>query len=560
LSVSMPVKNEGNEYHLVEEGHPDEHHHHVAFLERFENTQANTSEIEVPDEKPGSWISFRTLWAYTGPGFLMCIAYLDPGNLEADLQTGAYTGYSCIWVLFLATLIGLILQSMALRLGVVTGKHLAEVCRENFPRRTSLVVWFMTELAIIGSDIQEVLGSAIALNIILKIPLWAGCIITAADTFTFLAIHLFGVRKLEALFVALVATMTVCFFINFGEQPPTAGQVFNGFVPLVHSYAVMTAVSLIGAVIMPHNLYLHSALVLSRDIDRKNPHKVREATKYLTIDATMALSLSFLINLTVVACFSHHFFNIECATQSTTSACLIGDAIDYDDKIYGDCVMNGQSGVCQEIGLSRAGYALRESLGSAALYIWAVGLLAAGQASTMSGTYAGQFVMEGFLNWSIPAWQRVAVTRLLALGPAIVVALASTSSTTASDEMGEWLNILQSIQLPFALLPLLHFTSSKKIMGNMAIGRVLKIGVWILAGIVLAVNIYLMSSFVLDPNSPSPHETWFYVILIFLGIAYFSFCAYIVKEDLIQFKNWILRRGGQDDKTMQQKLIADYTG
>ncbi|CAM9530225.1 unnamed protein product, partial [Phaeothamnion confervicola] len=340
--------------------------------------------LKIPDEPEGAWISFRTLWAYTGPGFLMCIAFLDPGNLEADLQTGAYTGYQLMWVLLASTLLGLVLQSIAARIGVVTGTHLAELCRLGYRRPAALCLWAMTELAIIGSDIQEVLGSAIALQILLGVPLWAGCVITAVDTFTFLFMHLFGVRKLEGLFVFLIAVMTVSFFINYGKEPPLASEVLPGFVPTISHYATIPALGLVGAVIMPHNLYLHSALVLSRAVDRADPRKVREACKYYTIDSAMALTVAFFINFAVVCTFAVQFYDPVCAEASTLSACLSGTAADASLKSFGPC--DDGHGICQQIGLSHAGEALRGALGDAAKYVWAVGLLAAGQSSTMTGT------------------------------------------------------------------------------------------------------------------------------------------------------------------------------
>jgi len=216
--------------------------------------ESNIGIGDIPDEPEGAWISFRTLWAYLGPGFLMCIAYLDPGNLEADLQTGAYTGFQLLWLLLFAHLVGLLLQCMASRLGTVTGEHLATVCRLNYPKPVGILLWLMAELAIIGSDIQEVLGSAIALNLLTGIPLWAGCIITAIDTFTFLFLSLFGVRKLEALFVFLISVMTATFCFNFAYDPPSKAEIGDGFIPYINEHTSVTALGLMGAIIMPHNL------------------------------------------------------------------------------------------------------------------------------------------------------------------------------------------------------------------------------------------------------------------------------------------------------------------
>eukprot|EP00611_Tribonema_gayanum_P018116 TRINITY_DN31192_c0_g1_i1.p1 TRINITY_DN31192_c0_g1~~TRINITY_DN31192_c0_g1_i1.p1 ORF type:complete len:658 (+),score=140.42 TRINITY_DN31192_c0_g1_i1:114-1976(+) len=495
---------------------------------------------QIPDEPEGAWISWDTLLAYLGPGFLMCIAYLDPGNLEADLQTGAYTGYQLIWVLLLAHMFGLLLQSMASRLGVVTGNHLAGIARLNYKRPASLLLWLMAELAIIGSDIQEVLGSAIALQILTGVPLWAGCVITAVDTFTFLFMHVFGVRKLEGLFVVLVATMTVTFFINYASEPPAAIEVLKGFQPKITSHTSVTALGLLGAVIMPHNLYLHSALVLSRRIGRDNKRKVWEAVKYCTIDSALALGLAFLINLAVVGTFAVQFYSVDCINTRMPTACLTLGSIDRDSPTFGTCAKG--LGVCQEIGLGHAGDALRGSLGSNAKYVWAIGLLAAGQSSTMTGTYAGQFVMEGFLQLSIAQWQRVMLTRTIALGPALLVTVLMHGKGTATDRLSEWLNVLQSVQLPFALIPLVHFCGSKRLMGEFTVGRSMTALLWVLTIGMIGINLYTVLDFFFDDDAPKESTTISSRIMIFtVGTLYLSFCLYLMWEDLLRLGRFIKR-------------------
>ena len=244
----------------------------------------------------------------------MSLAYLDPGNLESDLQSGAYTSYSLLWVLFLSTVFGGVLQVLSLRLGVVTGKNLAQTCRSEYSPIVSKLLWIMTELAIIGSDVQEVVGSAIAFKILFGWPLYVGCLVTAFDTFTFLGLHYFGMRKLEAFIVVLILTMTVTFSSTWALLHLPHRRFFQGwFVPDIPDYAITQAVGTLGAVIMPHNIYLHSALVQSRKVDRGNRRKVAEANKYNTIDASSSLFVSFLINVAVVTAFAGTFFNLKCA-------------------------------------------------------------------------------------------------------------------------------------------------------------------------------------------------------------------------------------------------------
>lgn len=510
-----------------------------AFEGKVDDEAVDVVHEVVADDAKIPMFSFRTLLSYTGPGFLMCIAYLDPGNLEADLQVGAYCGYSLLWVLFVATAMGLVLQCMAAKLGVVTGKNLARVCRDHYSRRTSIALWLMTELAIIGSDLQEIIGSAIAFKVLFGLPLWAGCLITFGDTFTFLGIHYFGVRKLEAVFVALVSIMTICFFINFGKAPPPTAGIMEGFAPTIKSYGVQSAVGLIGAVIMPHNIYLHSALVLSRKVDRENPRMVREANKYFAIDSAIALFISFLINLAVVSVFSFHFFDPVCANvPGGPLACLPAALFNGTASGGVKCDLPGRgiagSGVCDTIGLAQAHFALKDALGPASRYIWGVGLLAAGQSSTMTGTYAGQYVMEGFLDLKVPVWVRVTFTRLVAIGPGIVVAILTQNDQNLSDKFQEWVNVLQSVILTFALLPVLHFTSNPAIMGKYVNGPGLTSSIWLLALAVLSINIYLVTLEMGPGMSPI-----YYVLFAFGGVIYMWFSYSLMSEDIARFIEFI---------------------
>ncbi|TYZ51413.1 hypothetical protein PybrP1_012112, partial [[Pythium] brassicae (nom. inval.)] len=503
----------------------------------------SVGEVTAPDALGFSW---RTLWAYAGPGWLMSIAYVDPGNLESDLQAGAYGGYQLIWVLFAATVMGFFLQVLAARLGVVTGKNLAEMCTARYPRWASLVLWIMTEIAIVGSDIQEVLGSAIAFQLLFGFPLWVGCLVTGLDTFTFLLLHRYGIRKLEAFFVALIAVMLACFCLNFARGGVDARDVAAGFVPRVARYAVTQAVGILGAVIMPHNIFLHSALVQTRRVDPRDARKVREANTYFAIEAGGALFVSFLINLAVLGVFAKGFFSPDCTASydafGVNSACVPGGggAAAADGPVYGACALaSGKLGWCQAIGLSQAGTAMSEMLGGYAAVVWAIGLLAAGQSSTMTGTYAGQFVMEGFLNLRLAPWKRVALTRCVSLVPALVVAMLSEEHPEDSDRMDELLNVLQSIQLPFALLPVLVFTSSPRIMGAAFANSAATVALgWALGAVVCVINLYLIAANLEGMALGSAGLT----ALVAGGGAYFAFLGFLVKDDVARFTHWLRRK------------------
>ena len=461
---------------------------------------------------------------------------------------------------------------MAARLGCVTGKDLAQVSREHFAPWQSLVLYVNMELAIIGSDIQEVIGSAIALKLLFGLPLYAGCLITGLDTFTFLAVHYLGVRYLEALICFLIGTMAVCFFVVWGDAGTNGKQLATGWVaPLLPGYAIQQAVGTMGAVIMPHNLYLHSGLVLSRKLDRSDSTAVAEANAYNLIESSAALLCSFFINLAVVAAFAAYFFNTDCAAQGL--ACLPCATVNDNDgtcsSSHGDACSTSSSGsgiaanvgphlaTCDSIGLERAGDALQRAApnGAVALVIWGVGLLAAGQAATMTATFAGQIVMDGFLNIKLPQWQRVLLTRVVALGPALAVSVATGSNTALFNSINEWLNILQSIQLPFAMLPILKLTSMTSIMGEDFRTQGKQAGlVASLACVVLFVNFYLLGNFLADPTAPVPHEPWLYVLCAAWAVAYLSFLTSLFWAEA---KAWVAELGGRRQQHRGGKVPSE---
>ncbi|VDM17272.1 unnamed protein product [Hydatigera taeniaeformis] len=442
------------------------------------------------NEKAWRNFSCRTLWAYTGPGFLMSIAYLDPGNIESDLQSGAVANYRLLWLLFLATIMGLFMQRLAARIGVVTGKHLAEICYENYPRPARIILWLMVEIAIIGSDMQEVIGTSIAINILSmgKVPLWGGVLITILDTFTFLLIDNYGLRKLELFFGFLISVMAITFGYEYIVVAPNQASVLRGFfLPSCSNCGwpeLEQAVGIIGAIIMPHNFYLHSALVKSRDVNRKSNRSIAIANFYFFIEACVALGVSLVINVFVVAVFSEGFYgkNIvdvinNCSTRQTIPEAFLETARKFDPT---------------QVDLYLGGVFLGCEFGIAALYVWAVGLLAAGQSSTMTGTYAGQYAMEGFLNLRWKQWQRLLVTRSIAILPTLFVTFFEGIENLT--EMNDLLNVLMSVQLPFAVIPLLTFTNSSVIMGPF-VNSLSKVISTLISLVVIAVNFFFVVIF-----------------------------------------------------------------
>ncbi|CAN4122599.1 unnamed protein product [Withania somnifera] len=430
--------------------------------------------------------SLKKLWQFTGPGFLMSIAFLDPGNLEGDLQAGAIAGYSLLWLLLWATIMGLMIQLLSARIGVATGRHLAELCREEYPKWAGILLWFMAELALIGADIQEVIGSAIAIKILSRgfIPLWGGVLITASDCFLLLVLENYGIRKLEAVFAVLISTMALSFAWMFGDAKPSGKELLAGLlIPKLSSRTVRQAVGVVGCVIMPHNVFLHSALV-------------QEALNYYSIESSFALLISFMINLFVTTVFAKGFYGSEKASS---------------------------------LGLVNAGQFLQDKYGGGLfpiLYIWGIGLLAAGQSSTITGTYAGQFIMGGFLDLRLKKWLRALITRSCAILPTIVVALIFNRSESSLDVLNEWLNVLQSIQIPFALIPLLTLVSKEDLMGTFKIGPTVERVAWTIAVLVMVINGYLLLDFFM-----SEVNGLLFAFLVCAGtVGYITFILYLISH------------------------------
>ncbi|XP_018565976.1 protein Malvolio isoform X2 [Anoplophora glabripennis] len=497
------------------------------------NTYFSDAKIKIP-ETSHQGFSFKKLWAFTGPGFLMSIAYLDPGNIESDLQSGTIAEYRLLWVLLSATILGLLMQRLSARLGVVTGLHLAEMCYRQYRKVPRLLLWIMIEVAIIGSDMQEVIGTAIAIYLLSNrvIPIWGGVLITIIDTFTFLFLDKYGLRKLETFFGLLITIMGVTFGFEYATSKPNAVGVLEGmFIPWCKncdSRALLQAVGIVGAVIMPHNLYLHSALVKSRDIDRTKKEKVSDANMYFFVEAAIALLVSFVINVFVVAVFAHGLF--QTTNQEVHDLCLkhpsLNASIFPENNKYVDA------------DLYKGGIFLGCTYGLAAMYIWAVGILAAGQSSTMTGTYAGQFAMEGFLNLQWARWKRVLFTRTIAIIPTFFLAFFSHLEDLTN--MNDILNAIMSLQLPFATIPTIAFTSNPQIMGEFVNGLGNKVASILLSIVVIAINTYFVVNTV---NELELH--WFpLLVVILVGILYLLFCAYLVVHMAISMGNTRLLRYG----------------
>ncbi|KAG2491205.1 hypothetical protein HYH03_010415 [Edaphochlamys debaryana] len=473
------------------------------------------SDDDIQSSQDRYRFSFKRLLAFMGPGILMSIAYVDPGNLESDLQVGAQAGYVLLWLLLLSTIMGLVVQMQAAKLGVATGKHLAQHCREQYPRTPRLFLWVMAELAIIGSDIQEVIGSSIALALLSggRLPLWAGVLLTAVGSFSLLFIERLGIRVLEGFFGGMVGLMVVTFGVMYARAGVPTGEVIRGFtIPQLPRRDLPVAVALMGSLIMPHNIFLHSALVQTRQLGSDRPAAKREALLYFGIESALSLVVAVIINLFITAVFAAGFYGAE----------------------------------LPDIGLQNAGRYLGETYGTPVVYIWALGLLAAGQSSTMTGTYTGQFVMTGFLDLKVTPWARVAITRAVAIVPTLAVALlcapvpGGEGVSNQLDQLNQALNLLQSIQLPFALVPVLTFTSSPTIMGPLANNWATAAVCWAISGLVVAINGLAVYEVAYEYVIADPWVSG--AVLFALVVLYLTLIGYMVVGPQSQLAEWITGR------------------
>lgn len=427
--------------------------------------------VAVPKHEAGFWQNWR---AFVGPALLVSVGYMDPGNWGTDLQGGAQFKYGLLWVVGMASLMAIFLQVIAARLGVVTGKDLAQCLRDWYPRWTRWPNWLFSELAIGACDLAEVLGSAVALNLLFHIPLLWAVIITGLDVLLLLGLQRFGMRTIEAVVLLLVATIGVCYFIEIfvlaQTQPSFAEMGLAVIAPNFRQIGMIyLAIGIIGATVMPHNLYLHSALVQSRQL-QKDEASVRRAVKFNTIDSVIALSVAFFINAAILVLAAIVFYGKESVAVAGGHVVKLSAESDWIRVAY---------------------LTLAPLLGTtAASTLFAVALLASGQSSTITGTLAGQVVMEGFMHWRIKPWVRRLITRTLAILPAVfIIGLRGDSSVTDLLTLSQ---VVLALQLPFTMFPLLHFTSSRKRMGAWRNGWLLMIAGWGSALLITAMDVYAL--------------------------------------------------------------------
>jgi manganese transport protein len=414
--------------------------------------------VAVPRGLPG----WKKLLIFAGPGLLISVGYMDPGNWATDLEAGSRFGYGLLFVVLLSSLAGILLQTMSARLGIAAEKDLARLCRENYSRPVAMLLWVMAELAIIACDVAEVLGSALALQLLFHLPLWLGVLLTAFDTVIVLGLKGRGFRQLEAIVLGLVLTIAAGFVVELALTQHDTAALLQGLIPslsrLSQPGALYLAIGILGATVMPHNLYLHSSIVQTRVV-AETPAARREAINLATADIAGSLLLAMLVNMAILV--------------------LAASAFHANGQVAAD--------------IAEAYRLLQPIAGPAAAVIFGLALLASGQSSTFTGTIAGQVILEGFLDLKIPCYQRRLITRALALIPALVGVL-----WWGEHSVGSLLVLSQvvlSLQLPFALYPLLAFTGRASLMGGFASPAPLKLAAWLIFAVITAANIALLPSY-----------------------------------------------------------------
>lgn len=442
---------------------------------------------------------FRKVLAFLGPAYLISVGYMDPGNWATDLAGGSQFGYTLVWVLLMSNLMALLLQSLSARLGIVTQRDLAQASRETYSPFINYILYFLAEIAIAACDLAEVLGMAIGINLLTGLPLIYGVLITVLDTFLLLFLINKGIRKMEAFIIALVLIIGFSFVFEMIFAQPEMGKVLAGLIPsLPNEAALYIAIGIIGATVMPHNLYLHSSLVQTRKFDRSK-EGIKQALKYNFIDSTIALNLAFFVNAAILILAASTFY---------------------------------KNGLFQVAEIQDAYQLLAPILGNKwAPILFAVALIAAGQSSTITGTLAGQIIMEGYLNLRIQPWVRRIITRIIAIVPAVLVILIYGESATG--KMLIFSQVILSLQLGFAIIPLIHFVSDKSKMKGFHISKITQIVSWIIALIIVSLNAKLVFDEIKGWLEASSHPMVLWLTVVPLAIGFLILLLYIVFKPVL---------------------------
>ena len=411
---------------------------------------------------------FKTLMAYTGPGILIAVGYMDPGNWITSIAGGAQFKYTLLSVVLISSLIAMLLQAMSARLGIVTGKDLAQLTRERTSKRVGFMLWVVAELAIMATDIAEIIGSGIALELLFHIPLIIGILITAADVLILLLLMRLGFRKIEAIVATLVMVILIVFAYEVFLSDPSISGIIKGYVPapviLQNNSMLYLSLGIVGATVMPHDLYLGSSISQTREIDRRDRKNVAQAIRFSTIDSNMQLFLAFIVNSLLLILGAALFYGTDSS---------LGRFVDLFNALSDNQIVGAIASPMLSM-------------------LFAVALLASGQSSTITGTLSGQIIIEGFIRLRVPLWVQRLVTRLLSVAPVLIFAIYYHGDEAKIENLLTFSQVFLSVALPFAVIPLVMYTSSKKLMGEFANRQWVKWCAWIATIILILLNIYLI--------------------------------------------------------------------
>jgi manganese transport protein len=480
-------------------------------------SQESRSLSDVHSSVGTSQVSFwKRMFAFAGPAYLVSVGYMDPGNWATDLEGGARFGYQLLWVLVMSNAMAILLQNLSARLGIVSGRDLAQACRETYPRSVNLALWVLCEIAIAACDLAEVLGTAIGLNLLFHIPLLYGVVLTAADTLLLLWFQSFGIRTIEAFILALITVVAGCFCVEIFWAKPAVSEMVTGLVPRLSGKTLYVAITILGATVMPHNMYLHSALVQTRRIGKDEAAK-RTACRYNLIDSVVALNGAMLVNIAILVMAAAVFFKHA----------IVVTEIQQAHELLAPLLGTGLAGT-----------------------VFAVALICSGQSSTLTGTLAGQVVMEGFLNFRMRPWLRRLITRSLAVIPAaITIYVAGNQASLGLLLLSQ---AILSMQLPFAIIPLIHFTSDPARMGKFASARWVRILAWVTAAVIVGLNLRLAYMSIDDwLATAGPWRAAIWGVGVPLAILLVGLMAWVALEP------WITRRRGPAPITLPEPAAAD---
>jgi manganese transport protein len=464
-----------------------------------ESPQDTRSLANVHSSVGTSQLTFwRRMFAFAGPAYLVSVGYMDPGNWATDLEGGARFGYRLLWVLVMSNGMAILLQTLSARLGIVSGRDLAQACRETYPKPMAIAMWALCEIAIAACDLAEVLGAAIALQMLFGIPLLLGVLLTGADTLLLLAFQSFGIRTIEAFILALISIIAACFCVEVLWAKPAWGELFSGLAPRLNGNSLYLAIGILGATVMPHNLYLHSALVQTRSIGHDDKSK-RTACRFNLIDSVVALNGAMFVNCAIL---------------------VLAAAVFFKHGIVVTEIQQAQQLLAPLLSTSLAGV------------LFALALLCSGQSSTLTGTLAGQIIMEGFLNLRMRPWLRRLITRSIAIIPAALT--IKFMGDRSSLDLLLLSQVIISMQLPFAVIPLIHFTSDRRRMGSFGNRGWVKVLAWTCAAVILGLNFWLAGQAIGDwLSNAGPWRTTIRLVTIPAALALVLLLLWVLLEPLI---------------------------